>query len=355
MLRRTHGTSGVPASDARAVFPTVRCCVRPRVPPPQETWQVTGCLNQPGNSISVYCLGDLVSLLYYTGQQCSGEPAFKGLTKSGACGTMPLFSSSYVVYCGDSPSPSPSPIPTPPPPWAQLGHDASRTGLSSHAGPRTNATVWTVQLGGRVYAPAIDANDHLYVGTSSQFYCVDSGGILWSFSTSVASSFTPALTQYGTVILPGGSALYSLNTTNGNIVWNTTLPNLSLSSPALTDAIVYQANYHSVYALSVTTGAVIWLFTAGQGVSGSPAVGPDGTVYFGAGNLLYAMNGSTGSVVWQLPGMSPYSSIAIDVQPESIMLYFGTADWVSGVGWIGSLFAVSAEGAVVWTQTGRNV
>ena len=68
------------------------------------------------------------------------------------------------------------------------------------------------------------------------------------------------------------------------------------SSPAVANKMLFVgSNDMNVYALDQDTGAQVWNFTTKDAVYGSPAVGPDGTVYIGSWDYyVYALNGATG-------------------------------------------------------------
>lgn len=91
-------------------------------------------------------------------------------------------------------------------------------------------------------------------------------------------------------------------------------------------------------------GSVRWSILRPDGISTSPAVGPDGTVYTGCyDGKLYAINPANGSIRWQYDaGSFIVSSPAIG---EDGTVYFGAGD--------GRLHAVDARGARRWIfQTG---
>jgi len=71
------------------------------------------------------------------------------------------------------------------------------------------------------------------------------------------------------------------------------------SSPAVANGVVYVGSYDdNVYALSATTGALLWSYTTGGHVWSSPSVA-NGVVYVGSDNTnLYALNASTGALLW---------------------------------------------------------
>lgn len=91
-------------------------------------------------------------------------------------------------------------------------------------------------------------------------------------------------------------------------------------------------------------GSVRWSILRPDGISASPAVGPDGTVYVGCyDGKLYAINPANGAIRWQYDaGSFIVSSPAIG---EDGSAYFGAGD--------GRLHAVDTRGAARWTfQTG---
>ena len=69
------------------------------------------------------------------------------------------------------------------------------------------------------------------------------------------------------------------------------------SSPAIgSDGTVYFGSLdNKLYALNGKTGIKLWEFETGGWVRSSPAIGSDGTVYVGSlDNKLYAINGKSG-------------------------------------------------------------
>jgi PKD repeat protein len=75
-----------------------------------------------------------------------------------------------------------------------------------------------------------------------------------------------------------------------------------LYSPVVEDSlgkIYFVADNGYLYKLNAD-GSFVWRFTAETGVSNTPAIGADGTIYIGAGTHLYALN-PDGSQKWQSP------------------------------------------------------
>ena len=95
------------------------------------------------------------------------------------------------------------------------------------------------------------------------------------------------------------------------------------------------------YAFEAETGRVRWKTPVGNFVASSPAVGPDGTVYFASfDGHVYALDGRTGEVVWKHPTGGPiYASPAIT---QDGVLYVGSSD--------GLFYAISTERReTLWT------
>lgn len=84
-------------------------------------------------------------------------------------------------------------------------------------------------------------------------------------------------------------------------------------------------------------GTVLWVHDAGGRVEGSPAIGPDGTVYFGADYRLQAVEGNSGTLKWQTsaawgqhtptPVVGP-EGLVYGSDPNRVMAYeAGTGQW----------------------------
>ena len=102
--------------------------------------------------------------------------------------------------------------------------------------------------------------------------------------TSKSVTFVPAT-------IPPGSKRWDFQT--GHIID---------SSPAIgSDGTVYFGGYDAkVYALDGITGAKKWEVQTGSGVNSSPAIGSDGTVYIGSyDGMVYALNGANGVKKWE--------------------------------------------------------
>jgi len=132
----------------------------------------------------------------------------------------------------------------------------------------------------------------------------------WSFNTGDANRFMPAADPDSGAIYTDemGDEIRALNP-NGTSRW-VKLIGIDEFTPVIGNGgNVYVAGLASgstgkLLALDRTTGAIIWEFTDSGSLADvrtTPAIGPDGTIYFGSGDgLLYAVN-PDGSKKWTFP------------------------------------------------------
>jgi len=96
-------------------------------------------------------------------------------------------------------------------------------------------------------------------------------------------------------------------------------------------------------------GDKLWGFHTGRGVSSSPAIGSDGTVYVGSGDKkLYAINGKSGVKLWEfITGNLVSSSPAIGSDGT---VYVGS--------WNSKLYAIKTDSKGLakspWPMRGQN-
>jgi outer membrane protein assembly factor BamB len=135
-----------------------------------------------------------------------------------------------------------------------------------------------------------------------------------------------------------GGSLYALSP-DGTNKWQAPFGGVSGSPSIATNGTVYvgSAVDGKLYAIS-PTGQTNWTFLTGGPIQSSVAVGSDGAIYFGsADGKLYALN-RNGAKIWdfaagQILKSSP--SIAVDGT-----IYIGTQS--------GKLYAVNADGTQKW-------
>ena len=168
----------------------------------------------------------------------------------------------------------------------------------------------------------------------------------------------------GTPLLVFGSkddddSVYALNANTGALVWRYQTSTLNLAdvgaAPTISppgrngfaDGVVYAVGKDkSVYAINLTTGALIWKYALARGnhgdVSGTALV--NNRIYLGSDTGVYALNAVTGALVWHvLSSATFYASPAVTGPAGQQVLLIG--DTTS------TLYALNlTTGATVWSQ-----
>lgn len=192
-------------------------------------------------------------------------------------------------------------------PWPMFRHDLKHTGRSPHTGPVSPTVKWTFQaVDGIASSPSIGHNGTIYVGIG------------------------------GYHLSNGDSSLVAINPEDGSEKWrfhigyDNAFTNGVFSSPAIgpEGTIYFGASDYHFYAIedSVTYAKMRWKTQLGFfPVYSSPAIGRDGTVYIG--NLDFTFNAvdpSDGSINWNYTtGWCVFSSPAIG---DDNVIYVGSKD-----------------------------
>jgi outer membrane protein assembly factor BamB len=177
--------------------------------------------------------------------------------------------------------------------------------------PSLISVLWIADLtqyGTSIYfsAPALDAEGNAYITTSRKLVKVSRGGaVLWAWPSynSLSISHSPVIGADGKVYFACYSdTLYALNP-DSSLAWARDVGGDVNSAPAVgLDGRIYVATTRgtSNYLRAINPdGSEAWnLALADDGDFASPAVGPDSTVYLGAGRYLYAV-GPEGTVKWR--------------------------------------------------------
>jgi outer membrane protein assembly factor BamB len=142
------------------------------------------------------------------------------------------------------------------------------------------------------------------------------------------------------LIFPEGPVQDKVQDPNGNVLASTNSKNLAVSPwPMFRNNLNHTGR--SPYNTSKNNGQERWRFTTGASVSSSPAIGPDGTIYFGSGDKnLYAID-PNGTKKWSFPtGDEIISSPAIGSDGT---IYFGSLD--------NNVYAINPDGTKKWNFT----
>jgi outer membrane protein assembly factor BamB len=229
--------------------------------------------------------------------------------------------------------------------WPQIGFDAAHTSNNRFENVLSTSTVaglhrvWKVRYVGEVDTSPAIWGGLVFVG-SLYALTASTGELQWQSSYGEGS---PAVAR-GTVYI-GGGALYALDARTGLLRWSYET-GTSVSDPNVANGVVYVGSGASTYALTASTGTLLWSSPHG---GGSPTVA-DGVVYVVSGRHVQALDGSTGALLWsssmtrRFVGASPAVSGG--------MVYVGAHKaWTDEHG---TVFAFDASsGSLVWSRTVR--
>lgn len=150
---------------------------------------------------------------------------------------------------------------------------------------------------------------------------------LWTYTTGGQVSYSSPAVVDGLVYVGSASGdhrVYCLDASTGLLVWSYPIDDEVESSPDVANGVVYVgSNNGNVYALNATTGNLVWEHGTSRGVFSSPAV-VGGMVYVGDNNYnVYCLDAATGALVWSCKtGQAVCSSPAV----VGGMVYVGSSD-----------------------------
>lgn len=195
--------------------------------------------------------------------------------------------------------------------WKSLGGDFDRSGLSDSNGPELGCVKWQFQTSGPVSAGVTVADNNVVhiACEDGNLYTLDASGLLlWSYEVGSPLLSSPTIGSDGTVYVGSSdNKLYAIDV-NGDLRWTHSTDGFIYSSPAVSNSgnRVYVCSQDGVvYALGLD-GSEQWTFEVGGlgaatgAILGSPAIGPDDTVYVAGvyDSNLYAIEPSTGALKW---------------------------------------------------------
>jgi outer membrane protein assembly factor BamB len=224
----------------------------------------------------------------------------------------------------------------------------------------TGSMNWRFETGSLITASAaIGPDGTIYIGSyDGLMYALHPDGSLkWSFSA--GSSLSPinggaTLNHAGDTLYFGTNDgdLYALNTVNGAVRWSYSIPDTFTeraiySAPAIgiDGSIYFGSENKRVYALSAS-GSFKWLFPSTGAVLSSPIADGNGTVYITSQDgYLYAVD-SVGFQLWEIfVGDVFYCTPAMDAAGNIIVAGYAGS---SSAGAATSFASISPSGTLQW-------
>jgi outer membrane protein assembly factor BamB len=215
------------------------------------------------------------------------------------------------------------------------------------------APVWVADLtpyGSNIYysAPALDDSDNAYITTDRRLVKIDStGAVLWSWpsNNSLTIRHSPVIGRDGKVYFACYSdSLYAL-TPGGTLAWARPLGASVNSAPAIgLDGRIYVGTTRDTLDMKLLCfnpdSTLHWSFDlAAEAEFASPAIGPDSTIYIGAGRYFYA--------VWPNGKLRWRDSLAAMVQSCPAVANESTLYVLAGA----RLYCIGTDSVVRWRRT----
>jgi outer membrane protein assembly factor BamB len=212
-------------------------------------------------------------------------------------------------------------------PWPLYSHDVHHTGLSPYS-TSDNPLVekWRFPLYFcNFYGGFIIDTDGMIYGASNYMYSIYPNGTeKWRYYVGVIES-TPAIDENGILYIGTiwgmPNYLHAIYSNNGTQKWTYLVGNHITSSPAIgADGTIYFGDWNGYVHAVNPDGTQKWIYHTGNVITSSPAIGNDGTIYIGShDDNVYAFypNGTakwrfqTGAWVHSSPTIGPDGTIYI--------------------------------------------
>lgn len=259
---------------------------------------------------------------------------------------------------------------------AMFGHDPQHLGVyNSNSDSVISLTKkWEFKTNGMIFSSAVVVNGAIYFGSNdSCLYALDTLGVLkWKFKSNGKVCSSPAVKDTVVYFNNYGAMFYAVNTKTGKEIWSFKTDGESprtgkglnwctptdqimndhwdfyLSSPVISDTMIYFGSGSNVYAFNLTSHKMLWKYTASNVVHSSPAV-YNNMIYFGCwDSKLYALNQLTGELVWSFQtGLDPsnHGMEGIQSSPSIIdtIVLIGSRD--------ANIYAINAKtGKKIWAH-----
>lgn len=251
--------------------------------------------------------------------------------------------------------------------WPMFRHDVRRSGQSAVSGPSNPPTEqWTYTAGAAMMSsPAVALDGTIYAGSQDhKLHAIHPDGTqAWAFDTGWNVDSSPVLAANGRIYVgvdwqsvpgdngPDGVGLYALEA-DGSVAWSFNTGNGVFSSPAIgpDGTIYFGARDEKLYAVSAD-GDLVWSADIGNVTETSPAIFGDVVYISTQGGVLHAFDALAGTSLWSVPlGLCACQSLAVGAD--------GTI-YVGAIGTVASpeegLRAVDSDGTPLWSAGGDTI
>ena len=213
--------------------------------------------------------------------------------------------------------------------------------------------------------PVVTANGPVFVASGTKFQALSpaDGGLLWDFDAPAGNwegrnYASCAVNEAAGVVYVLSHHLYALNMSTGAVLWQSQDNGFANTTPELNPSRtrVYVGTPDGrVAALATGTGATVWVFDAGTGQQAtSVVVGTGNRLLFTSQNSVICLE-SDGSQAWRQTitypgGVKLFDTVTLDSSGTTACLGTESGDPVFLL--TGSIYCYTvATGAVLWSKT----
>jgi eukaryotic-like serine/threonine-protein kinase len=235
--------------------------------------------------------------------------------------------------------------------WPVFGYDPGHTGyVDALVQPHklTGSLAWSRKFA-PIFSSAVAGLGMIYIAsTDGYLYALSqsTGAIIWRAEVgNYLTDSTPALEGQTLFVAAHGTTIEALNARTGAQYWTFAIAERIEAPPLVVGSRVLVASRTTLWTLNATNGSLLWKFHRGAvswPSSGSPAVAGD-TVYFGLGSdtHLWALDLTSGQVIWSFDTGDRITSTPLE---SAGTLYVAT--------WHGEIFALDRlHGTMLWLYT----
>jgi serine/threonine-protein kinase len=145
---------------------------------------------------------------------------------------------------------------------------------------------------------------------------------------------------------PDDHNVYAVSASSGQVIWKADNYAEQYTGPTVGNGLVYfGSDYHTVSALSAGTGNGAWQYTAGDVIETAPAVTGQAVYFASADSYVYSLSAATGKLIWRSP----------QVGTSVLSLAAGGSYAYEASGSGGTAALRVSDGSVAWSSPGSSV